>query len=60
MKDTTLFQFSSDLHDYSDLGMYYCGKRVKTLNHSYGPEIRNYYLFVLVNEGEATFFIKTV
>ena len=58
MKDTTLFQFSSDLHDYSDLGMYYCGKRVKTLNHSYGPEIRNYYLFVLVNEGEATFFHK--
>ena len=58
MKDTTLFQFSSDLHDYSNLGMYYCGKRVKTLNHSYGPEIRNYYLFVLVNEGEATFFHK--
>lgn len=58
MKDTTLFQLGSDLYDNNDLGMYYCGKRVKTMNHSYGPEIRNYYLFVLVNEGEATFFHK--
>ena len=58
MKDTTLFQLGSDLYDNNDLGMYYCGKRVKTMNHSYGPEIRNYYLFVLVNEGQATFSHK--
>ena len=59
MKDTTLFELGSDLYDDNDLGMYYCGKRVKTINHSYGPEIRNYYLFVLVNEGQAAFFHKS-
>lgn len=59
MKDTTLFQLGSDLHENTDIGMYYCGKRIKTINHSYGPEIRNYYLFVLVNEGQATFFHKS-
>ena len=56
MKDTTLFQIESDLHKNSDIGMYYCGKRIHTINHVYGPEIRNYYLFVLVNKGEASFF----
>ena len=59
MKDLTLFQTESDLHQKSDIGMYYCGKRIKTLNHTYGPEIRNYYLFVLINEGRATFFHKS-
>ena len=38
--------------------MYYCGKRIQTPGHKYGPEIRNYYLFVLVNQGEASFFHK--
>ena len=56
MEDTTLFQRESDLYKNSDIGMYYCGKRINTLNHVYGPEIRNYYLFVLVNKGEASFF----
>ena len=56
MIDTTLFQKESDLHQSSDIGMYYCGKRIDSINHSYGPEIRNYYLFVLVNKGEASFF----
>lgn len=59
MKDTTLFQLGSDLHENTDIGMYYCGKRIKTMNHSYGPEIRNYYLFVLVNQGQATFLHKS-
>ena len=59
MKDHTLFQLQSDLHQRSDIGMYYCGKRVHTPNHTYGPEIRNYYLFVLVNQGEASFFHKS-
>ncbi len=56
MKDTTMFQFGSDLHENADLGMYNCGKRIESVHHTYGPESRNYYLFVLVNKGEATFF----
>ena len=59
MKDPTLFQTESDLHQKSDIGMYYCGKRINAINHTYGPEIRNYYLFVLINEGRATFFHKS-
>ncbi len=59
MKDTTLFQLGSDLYENNDLGMYHCGKRVRSLNHEYGPEVRNYYLFVLVNEGQADFFHKS-
>ncbi|MBQ2967888.1 MAG: AraC family transcriptional regulator [Clostridia bacterium] len=39
-----------------DLGMYYCGQRVKTKNHSYGPEIRSHFLIVLVEQGHATMF----
>ena len=58
MGDTTLFQKHSDLYENLDLGMYWCGKRVNTVDHIYGPEIRNYYLFVLVNKGEASFFTK--
>ena len=56
--DSTLFQKASDLYENTDIGMYYCGKRISTQNHIYGPEIRNYYLFVLVNKGEATLFYK--
>jgi len=59
MKDPTLFQVESHLHQSSDIGMYYCGKRIDTPNHIYGPEIRNYYLFVLVNKGEASFFHRS-
>lgn len=58
MNDPTLFQQSSDLHEINNIGMYYCGKRVATKNHTYGPEIRNYYLLVLVNKGEAIFYHK--
>ena len=58
MKDITIFEKESNLHESTDLGMYYCGKRIKSLNHTYGPRIRICYMFVLVNEGEATFFHK--
>ena len=54
--DNTLFQKACDLYEKADIGMYYCGKRIDTPHHIYGPEIRNYYLFVLVNKGEATLF----
>ena len=59
MKDPTLYEKESDLHEKVDIGMYYCGKRIHTIAHEYGPEIRNYYLFVLVNEGEATYYHKS-
>jgi AraC-like DNA-binding protein len=55
MKDNTLFETKTYLRSGDEMGMYYCGKRIKTLNHTYGPEIRNHFLFVLVNEGEANF-----
>ena len=59
MKDVTLFQEQSDLFENADIGMYYCGKRIETKNHSYGPWINNHYLFVLVNKGEATMLHKS-
>ena len=58
VKDTTVFEKNSDLQENADIGMYHCGKRVHSENHVYGPQIRNYYLFVLVNKGEAEFYHK--
>ena len=52
MPDNTLFEKHTEpLSEY--LGMYYCGKRIKTKNHVYGPEIRSHFLIVFVNEGNA-------
>lgn len=56
MKDNTLFEIKSAIYSNTDIGMYYCGKRINTQNHSYGPLIKNHYLFVLVNSGEATLY----
>lgn len=42
----------------NELNMYYCGKRIKTPNHSYGPEIRTHFLIVYIKEGNATLFRK--
>ena len=53
MNDTTIKERTSSLHFNNDIGMYYCGRRLNTKNHIYGPEIRNHYLFVLVNSGRA-------
>ncbi len=46
----------TELYSSDDLGMYYCGKRVETPNHIYGPEIRTHYLFVLVDSGKAVLY----
>ena len=52
MTDNTLFEKHTE--PFSDsMGMFYCGKRIKTKNHVYGPEIRSHYLIVFVNEGNA-------
>lgn len=59
MSDPTLFQISTHLYTNTDLGMYYCGKRINTKNHSYGPEIRKHYLFVFVNSGKAVLHTDT-
>lgn len=53
MKDTTMLEQLTEIHFRNEIGMYYCGKRIETQNHIYGPEIRNHYLFVLVNKGTA-------
>lgn len=36
-----------------ELNLYYCGKRVKTLDHSYGPEVRQHYLLMYCVDGTA-------
>lgn len=51
--DNTMQQCFCEINLKKDMGMYYCGKRINTPNHSYGPEIRNHYLFVLVDKGSA-------
>ncbi len=56
MKDTTMYERLTELHFSDDIGMYYCGKRINTKNHIYGPEIRTHYLFVLVNKGNAVLY----
>lgn len=56
MKDSTLFETKTDIYCNTDIGIYYCGKRIDTKNHTYGPAIKNHYLFVLVNGGEATLY----
>lgn len=56
MNDATMHERLTELHFKGDIGMYYSGKRVETPNHTYGPEIRNHYLFVLVNKGKAVLY----
>ena len=56
MQDKTVHERLTELHFKDDIGMYYCGKRINTENHIYGPEIRNHYLFVLVNKGKAVMY----
>ena len=48
MTEKSLFPFQP-----LDLGVYYCGERVKTKNHHYGPEIRSHFLVVFVEQGTA-------
>lgn len=55
MSDTTLFEKHTEIFN-GDLGMFYCGKRINTKNHIYGPEIRSHFLIVLVEKGTAVFY----
>lgn len=59
MQDKTLFEHKNHIHTEADIGIYYCGKRVNTVNHVYGPKIRNHYLLVLVNSGKAVLHGKS-
>lgn len=56
MNDFTMLERHTDLYNQSDMGMYYCGKRTNTPNHEYGPLIKDHYLFVLVNKGNAELY----
>ena len=49
-----MFNFASP----QELNMYYCGQRVKTLDHSYGPYIKNHILINFVVEGNATLYLN--
>ena len=55
MFDDTLFERHSDSFT-PNVGLYYCGKRIATKNHVYGPEIRLHYCLVYVEEGEAILY----
>ncbi len=56
MSDNTFYEITTSLKADKSIGMYYCGKRVKTKKHIYGPEIREHYLFVFVNDGIADMY----
>lgn len=58
MSDSSYLQRQVNICSEKSIGMYYSGKRINTPNHTYGPEIRNHYLFVLVNNGEAILYTK--
>lgn len=44
--------------DFAELNMYYCGKRIKTLSHRYGPEMRTHFLVVFIKDGRGTLFMN--
>lgn len=43
----------------TDLNLYYCGKRIRTKNHSYGPQIRDHFLLVYIKEGNAILTVRS-
>lgn len=55
MFDNTIFEKHTELFN-GDIGMYYCGKRISTKNHVYGPEIRSHFLIVFVKKGTAILY----
>ncbi|MEE0868059.1 MAG: AraC family transcriptional regulator [Clostridia bacterium] len=42
----------------TDLNLYYCGKRIQTKNHSYGPQVRDHFLLVYIKEGNAILSLR--
>ncbi len=55
MADPTLFEIHAETFSVN-AGMYYCGRRIGTKDHVYGPEIRSHFLMVLVEKGCATLY----
>ncbi len=53
MVDNLYYEKQVELDVPLDLGMYYCGKRVNSENHQYGPRIIDHILIILVNDGNA-------
>ena len=43
----------------TELNLYYCGRRIKTTNHEYGPTMQRHFLIVYVKEGSATILSET-
>ena len=48
------FENFCSVEDFTELSIYNCGKRLRNLNHHYGPATTNYFLLVYVKEGSAT------
>ena len=42
----------------TDLNLYYCGKRIRTKNPSYGPQFRDHFLLDYIKEGNAILSVK--
>ena len=42
----------------TDLNLYYCGKRIKTKDHSYGPQVRDHFLLVYIKDGNAVLSVR--
>ncbi len=40
----------------NDLSLSYCGKRLNTLNHEYGPAVRDHFLIIYIKDGTGTLF----
>ncbi len=53
MVDNQYYEKRLALDPPRDLGIYYIGKRVNSLNHEYLPQIKEHILLVLVNDGNA-------
>lgn len=43
----------------SDLNLYYCGKRIQTMRHEYGPAVRSHFLIIYIKEGCGTLYSET-
>lgn len=40
----------------TELNLYYCGKRIQTNHHEYGPAVRSHFLIIYVKEGHGTIY----
>jgi len=54
----SFYEYSFNFLQPADLNMYYCGYRKNTINHRYGPAVRDHYLLVYIEKGTATLHLE--